>query len=109
MLWDKWDKGTVLLSPRPLRKTGDFISAFSRSRRSFLANNLLKPHCKKETAEPSPCPSDPPIIPTICSGKSSYKCKMPNREITPGWASFNEILALARMKSADADEIRFRG
>ena len=25
---------------------------------------------------------------------------MPNREITPGWASFNEILALARMKSA---------
>ena len=25
---------------------------------------------------------------------------MPNREITPGWAAFNEILALARMKSA---------
>ena len=46
---------------------------------------------------------------------------MPSREITPGWASFNEILALARMKSAMqmksafadeicyADEIRFRG
>ena len=25
---------------------------------------------------------------------------MPNREITPGWASLNEILAEARMKSA---------
>ena len=25
---------------------------------------------------------------------------MPSRDITPGWASFNEILALARMKSA---------
>jgi len=37
---------------------------------------------------------------------------MPNREITPGWAYFNEILAEARMKSAmqmksaNADEIK---
>ena len=34
---------------------------------------------------------------------------MPNREITPGWASLNESLAFARMKSADVDEIQVVG
>ena len=34
---------------------------------------------------------------------------MPSREMDLGWASFNEILALARMKSANADEIQANG
>ena len=40
------------------------------------------------------------INPTICYRKLVLKHRIPNREITPDWAYFNEILAEARMKSA---------